>query len=369
MHPKIERSPDTGPSAKFRHDADAETLEVAGETTKPSLGPARFRKFLKIAALGGVAVVVVVGLVLYWRYQDRHPSTSDAYVNAHVVRIAAEVTGRIASVPVADHQHVERGQVLLTIDAEPFRVAADGAKARLDLAQRKMEAAAAAVDQAKATVDQRQARLNDVDATTRRTLELVARGTLPEADADNARAALEEARAGLAAASAAREVAERERATAAAGVRAAQVDVDRSLLDLRHTTIEAPVPGVLGEIQVRPGNMIAEGQALFPLVEDHSFWIDANYKETDLARIRSGQPATVSLDIYPDRDFQGVVESVSPASGVAFSLLPPENATGNWVKVTQRFPVKIRLTDEDPSHPFRIGASTEVTIDTTADHE
>jgi membrane fusion protein, multidrug efflux system len=116
---------------------------------------------------------------------------------------------------------------------------------------------------------------------------------------------------------------------------------------------------------VRQGDVVAKDQALFPLVEDKSFWVDANFKETDLTRIRAGQSAVIQLDMYPGLTLHGVVGSISPASGTAFSLLPPENATGNWVKVTQRFPVKVLITDQDPARPLRIGASAEVTVDTT----
>ena len=151
-----------------------------------------------------------------------------------------------------------------------------------------------------------------------------------------------------------------------ARIRAAEAAVAKAELDLAHARITAPAAGLLGEIEIRPGSFAAAGQNLLPLVESGSFWVDANYKESDLALIRPGQPATVTVDMYPDRTFAGVVQSVSPASGVAFSLLPPENATGNWVKVTQRFPVKVVITDTDPAHPLRIGASSQVTIDTTA---
>jgi membrane fusion protein (multidrug efflux system) len=152
---------------------------------------------------------------------------------------------------------------------------------------------------------------------------------------------------------------------AAARIDVARAALDRARLNLSYTRITAPVSGILGKIQVRPGDVVQSGQQLFPLVDDKTYWIDANYKETDLERIRSGQTATISMDMYPDETFHGVVESVSPASGAAFSLLPPENATGNWVKVTQRFPVRVRVTGSNADAPLRIGASCSVTIDTT----
>ena len=358
-----------GRDSDVRDEAGPAASQTTRETSEPAPKGPRRRSFLKFAVVGGGILVIVVGLLLYWRYEDLHPTTSDAYVHGHVVHVAPEVAGRVVAVRVADNQHVERGDTLLEIDPRPFRIAVDRAQARLDLARQAKEAAVAAMDKAKATVAQVQARFGDVEANSRRTLKLVADGTLSKERGDDAQAALAEARANLAAVSAAHKMAARQKAKAVAAVRAAQSDVDQSLLDLSYTTIKAPDSGVLGEIHVRPGNMVSIGESLFPLVEDRSFWVHANYKETDLHRIRPGQPATITLDIYPNQEFRGTVGSVSPASGVAFSLLPPENATGNWVKVTQRFPVKILMSEEDPSHPFRIGASAEVTIDVTADHD
>jgi membrane fusion protein (multidrug efflux system) len=198
---------------------------------------------------------------------------------------------------------------------------------------------------------------------------LVGKGTLPAAKGDDARATLEEAQAALAEARAHLEQARQDLGSSGehnARIRAAEAVVARAKLDLSHTRITAPALGVLGEVDIRAGTFVEAGEHLFPLVENHSFWVDANFKETDLARIHPGQPAMVTVDMYPDKTFTGVVRSASPASGVAFSLLPPENATGNWVKITQRFPVRVAITDPDPARPLRIGASSEVTVDTTA---
>jgi membrane fusion protein (multidrug efflux system) len=130
--------------------------------------------------------------------------------------------------------------------------------------------------------------------------------------------------------------------------------------------VYAPANGRVSEIEIRPGTVVTKDIPLFALVENRGWWVEANFKETDLVRIRPGQPATIAMDMYPGKTFQGTVSQLSPASGIAFSLLPPENATGNWVKITQRFPVKVTIKAPPDDRPLRIGASSTVTIDTTS---
>jgi membrane fusion protein (multidrug efflux system) len=148
-------------------------------------------------------------------------------------------------------------------------------------------------------------------------------------------------------------------------VEEAQVNVQRAQQELDAATLKAPVDGVLGKVSIRPGSVARPGQALFPIIDTSRWWVDANFKETDLARIKAGQKASIYLDIYPDRAFSGEVEALSPVSTTAFSLLPPENATGSWIKLTQRFPVRISLIARPDDPPMRIGASASVTVDTT----
>jgi membrane fusion protein (multidrug efflux system) len=139
--------------------------------------------------------------------------------------------------------------------------------------------------------------------------------------------------------------------------------LNQAQLDLKYCRIYAPADGIVDEVSLRPGTFVSKGRDALALVENDEVWVDANFKETDLMRIQPGQSATVKVDLLPDKVFHGKVQSLSPASGTAFSLLPPENATGNWVKVTQRFPVRIRIIDPTPQ--LRLGASSEVSIDAT----
>lgn len=152
---------------------------------------------------------------------------------------------------------------------------------------------------------------------------------------------------------------------AKANVEQAQAGVERAQLELDYATIKAPVDGIVGKIAASPGAIARAGVPLFPLVDTSKWWVDANFKETDLPRIEPGQKATISLDLFPSHELSGEVEAISPASVSAFSLLPSENATGSWVKVTQRFPVRIRLNSKSGDPEMRVGASASVTIDTT----
>ncbi|WP_309567488.1 HlyD family secretion protein [Coxiella-like endosymbiont] len=153
-----------------------------------------------------------------------------------------------------------------------------------------------------------------------------------------------------------------------AQLRLAKAAIKKSRLDLEYTHVVAPADGFIANFSLRRGDNVNSYQVLFALIEDKVWWATANFKETQLENIRSGQSATIKIDMYPDQVFLGHVVSISEDSGTSFSLLPPENTSGNWVKVTQRFPVKILITDQKPNYPLRLGASSTVTIDTTTVH-
>lgn len=305
------------------------------------------------------------GLYAFWRHERAYPGTSDAYITAHVVRIEPQIGGRVVKLPVSDHQPVNQGQLLMEIDDRPYRLAVQQAQAELALARQQKLAADAAASAADAAVSRRQAQLDNARDAYARDTRLLAKQVMSQAKADSDHDKLREAEAEFHAVQADYQQSLREQGEAGARIDVARVALDRARLNLSYTRINAPASGTLGKLRVRPGDVVQAGEQLFPLVEDQTFWVDANFKETDLERIRAGQPATIRVDMYPDKTFHGVVESLSPASGVAFSLLPPENATGNWVKVTQRFPVRVRVVRTPGDPPLRIGASCAVTIDTT----
>ena len=316
-----------------------------------------------------IAIIVFSSLIaggyVWWRHLQRYPATSDAYIGAHVVRIAPRIGGKVTELTVTDHAQVAKGQLLLLIDPEPYDIAVRRAEANVALADQGQAGAQAAVDAARAEVREREAGYEDALRNNQRMQELLKHKSVAQAQADNTRYKLREATAALDDARSGLQQAVRALGEAGARVRVAGAALSEARLDLSYTRVTAPVSGVLGTLDVRPGDVVTAGQQLFPLVDKSTIWVDANYKETDLNRIRTGQSATISVDMYPGKLFHGHVESVSPASSVAFSLLPPENATGNWVKVTQRFPVRIHIDNPDPATPLRMGASSTVTIDTT----
>ena len=319
--------------------------------------------------LAGVAVVIFGAAFLYWHHALIYPSTDDAYVNANVVQVAPRVDGSVASVYVQDQQEVTRGQPLLALDPKPYELAVAQARAQLALARQDVGASQAAVAAADAEVRNAQVALDNADRSERRLAGLRKEGFVSAQASDNARAAADAARAQLSVAKAKREQALRNLGHAGARnerVRAAQSALAQAELNLSYTHVDAACDGHIANLTARPGNAVRAGGPLFALVCDRNFWIDANFKETQLARIRAGQSADITLDMYKDHHFKGRVIAVSGASGSAFSLLPPQNATGNWVKVTQRVPVRIAVVDTDPAYPLRVGTSAVVTVDTAS---
>jgi len=282
-----------------------------------------------------------------------------------VVRIAPQVGGKVVELPVTDDARVVMGQLLLVIDPESYEIAVKRAEANVTLTDQAQAGAQAAVDAAQAEVSEREAEHTDAVRSNERMQDLLKRKSVAPAQAESARYKLRETKAVLDKARSVLHQTVRKLGEAGARVRVAEAALAEARLNLSHTRITAPVSGVLGTVDIRPGDVVTAGQQLFPLVDDSAVWVDANYKETDLHRIRIGQPASISVDMYPGKTFHGRVESVGPASSVAFSLLPPENATGNWVKVTQRFPVRVRIYKPNTTTPLRVGASSTVTIDTT----
>jgi membrane fusion protein (multidrug efflux system) len=320
------------------------------------------------ATVAGV-VLVSGGFYAYHIYDARYPSTDNAYVTANVVHVAPQVSGRVLQVAVHNQQYIHAGDRLYKIDPKPFQLALDHAQAHLQQTRQDVAHDAAAVVSAEAEVKRLEVLLQNATSRAKRSNELkssnyVSQQTAEDAEADMlaARAALKVARARLNEA--------REQLGLPGNdnqaVREAKAELDEAQLQLDNTELAASCDGRIAQLTLQPGDAVQSGQSNFVLICDHQFWIGANFKETELERIRPGQPVAISLDMYPGVDFKGKVESINGASGVAFSLLPPQNATGNWVKITQRVPVKIHVETLDPEHPLLVGTSAQVRVDTTA---
>jgi len=319
------------------------------------------------------ATVVSVGLISggfygYHLYSARYPSTDNAYVTADVIHVAPQVSGQVVHVAMQDQQYVHKNDLLYQIDPQPFQLALARAQAKLEQARRDVTIDAAAVISAEAEVQRLEVLLQNATSRAKRSDELksnnyVSQQTAEDAEADKlataaalkvAKAKLNEARQQLGQAGDNNEA-----------VREAKAELDEAQLQLDQTQLTAGCDGRIAQFTLQPGDAVQSGQSNFVLICDHQFWIDANFKETELARIRAEQPVEIKLDMYPGIAFSGKVESINGASGVAFSLLPPQNASGNWVKITQRVPVKIRVESKDPDHPLLVGTSAQVRVDTT----
>ncbi len=320
-----------------------------------------------------LATLIILGS-LYWHHKKLFPSTDNAYVNAKVIHIASEISGPVIEVNprIHDHAHVYKGEPLFNIDPRPFQIAHTKAETDLALARQQMQIDDKTVEAAEAKVSQAAAELHNTHAQTQRVLTLTQQKILPLSQRDDAIARLKIAKATL--------IASKTTLAKAIAIRGALNDQNEHLkaatamlakrsLDLQHTHVVAPASGDLANFHLRVGDMVTSYQPLFALIEDHSQWIDANFKEAELTHIQPNERATITLDMYPGIHFKGQVQSISPSSGTSFSLFPPENATGNWVKVTQRFPVKIRIVSEETRYPLRLGASSRVVIDTTHHNE
>ena len=341
------------------------SAEVESARSRPPARPA-VRKLVKWGIAAAVLLAVIVGGVIYWSESKGSVSTENAYVNANRIDIAPQVAGPIVAVHVRDQQHLDKGALLVEIDPRPYQIAVDAAQAQLEIAYQTTSQESAAVAAARAQVSQRQAELRNAQSNERRVRDLIERKLISQqsaeamiTEAETAQAAVHAADANLQQAqSALGEVGKRN-----ATVRAAVAKLDQAKLDLEHTRIFAPSSGWLANFGLRPGSTVQVGFTLFAIISDEEYWVDANFKETELDRIRAGQQATIRVDMYRDHEFRGVVESLSVGSGAAFSLLPAQNATGNWVKVTQRVPVRIRVIDPDPKHPLRIGTTATVRVE------
>ena len=317
----------------------------------------------KVAASLLVALILI-GIATYFMLTMNQRSTENAYINADVVEVAAQVPGRVIAVHVVDNQQVHKGDPLFDIDPEPYRIAL--ARAQADLAQAMQSAREdnAEVAASRAQVEQTSVDLGNARANYTRARELVARHFLTQQAADNAQtkvealqAALNEAKAKLKKALSAPEQPDER-----GDVLKAKADVAQASLNLSYTHVVAEQDGEITNFSLTPGTLVAVGRPLFALIATNSFHIDANFKETQLSGIHPGQPVDIDIDMYPDHRFHGTVESLSGGTGTAFSLLPPQNATGNWVKIAQRVPVRIKLDSLDPDYPLRIGATATVTV-------
>jgi len=318
----------------------------------------------------GPALVLGAGGWLYLT-SGRYASTDNAYVQADRVTIAPQVGGRVVEVAVRENEAVHKGDVLFRIDAEPLQIAAARMQAQVESVQSLLGAARSGYSAAQADVRSAAADLDYKKQQFQRLKELRARGLVAQQALDDAANNLAAARAKQDSNNAALSKAQNMLGglpsapdEQLAGYKLALAQLAQAKLDLEHATVRAPIDGTIGKTTLQPGDFLGVGQAAMPLVAN-TLWVDANFKETDLTHVVVGQPASIEVDTFPGRKWQARVASISPASGSEFSLLPAQNATGNWVKIVQRIPV--RLAIEAPQQDgliLRAGMSAVVDIDT-----
>ncbi|MCW5622319.1 MAG: HlyD family secretion protein [Burkholderiales bacterium] len=329
------------------------------------------RRMLRFAALVGVPlVVVVVGLYFYAR-GGRVQETENAYVKANIVAISAAITGRVIEVHVADNEAVKAGTVLFRLDPEPFQIAAAGARAQMEVVRTDVDSLRA---QYRATLLER-AEVEEQIAFLTRQLErqemLKARGMARADVYDEAKHNLTMAQRRL---QSLQEQTNRVVASLGGDPQLtperhprhveARALYDAAMLDVSRTQIKAPVDGVVSNMKLQIGEYVDRGKAVFSLIESGPLWVEANFKETQLTHMREGQRAVVVADAYPDVKWPALVETIAPATGAEFAVLPPQNATGNWVKVVQRIPVRIQVQQPPGQPPLRAGMTVTVSVDT-----
>ncbi len=339
--------------------------------------PRKARRWYR-TGLARIGLMVVLPLVVvltgtwFFLASERYVSTDDAYVEADKVAISSDVSGRVMAVLVHDNEAVRAGQVLIRLDDRPFRIAVEKAQAALASARLQVEGMRANYREKQAELQAAQDTLAYQQREFARQQQLRAGNLVSQAQLDQARNALDTARQQVASA-------QQSEANVLADlggnpdiptdqhplVAKAQAQLDQAKLDLSHTVIAAPANGIVTKVDQLPvGDYLTLSNPAFMLVETDNLWVEANFKETELTHVAPGQAAAVSVDTYPDADFAGRVASITPATGVEFSALPPQNATGNWVKVVQRLPVRIAIEHPDPAKPLWPGMSVTVSVDT-----
>ena len=370
--------PTTTTDPKLRQESFLQ--EEDARRTNGAAPPSRKRKPLLILTF----VIIIGGIVglIAWLFGRGYQSTDDAFIDGHIIQVSPRISAEVVAVHFTDNQEVAKGQLLVELDARDYQVALEKARAQLTQAQAQVAQAQAQATQADAQVAQAQAQVGQQSAQSDiaginfdRNASLYQQDlrAVAKQDVDTTKATLAAAeatvaagRANVQAAQASALASQSQVGSAQAAVVVAQAEVDNALLQLSYTRITAAEAGCITRKTVEVGNYITAGQTLFSIVQ-HDVWVTANFKETQLDKMRRGQPVRIRVDAYPDRDLKAHVDSFQLGSGSRFSLLPSENATGNYVKVVQRVPIKI-VFDEPLDVLLRLapGMSVEPRVDVSA---
>ena len=326
------------------------------------------RRWGRLALMLVVPLAIVIGGAIYWLGLQGKVSTDDAYVKQDKVSISAEVGGKIDQVYVKNGDHVNAGALLYRIDPQPFQIQLDQATAAIAEAQANVTALANAAPLSGADAAKAREDISFAQSNFQRQQELWKQGFTTKAAYDAAKHAVEQGQAELQAAQASEAEAKAKLAHGAAipgenpQIAAAKAQAEAARLNLSRTVVRAPMAGeVAGAERLLPGQLVVQNVPMMTLVGIHGAYVEANYKETQLADMRVGQPAEIEFDAYPDMKLKGHVAAIGAGTGSEFSVLPAQNATGNWVKVTQRVPVRIAI-DSKSDRKLIAGLTTHVTV-------
>ncbi len=318
----------------------------------------------------GPLAIAAAGVYLY-ASGGRYIDTENAYVKSDKIAISADVSGRVDLVVVTENENVGAGRVLFRLDDERFRIALAHKEALVDGARREIEALRARHRQKLAELEMAKGDVDYYRRELERSEDLAEKGHVPRSRLDKTRRDMLMARQRV-------EAIHQDIAGVLASlggdpaipvrqhprVMQAMAERDRAALDLRHATVLAPRSGVVSNLELQVGEWVSAGQPVFSMVVADAAWVEANLKETDLTHVRNGQRARVRIDAYPGQLWQATVIGISPATGAEFAILPPQNSSGNWVKVVQRVPVRLALDPRPEAPPLRAGMSASVEIDT-----
>jgi len=328
------------------------------------------RRAVRRVLLVGVPLLAAVIAGALYLLGGRYEDTENAYVQASMTQVAPDVSGRVTEIDVTENQPVKAGDVLLRIDPEPYQLALDRAEAELGNARNDIETLKAQYREQQAQIDLARTDADFAQRELARQEKLAKRGLTSPSDLDRYRNQRDHAVQHVHALEA-----ELSRIRASLGgnpdiavtddpkYRDAKAARDQAALDLAHTAVRAPLDGIASKVP-DPGTYAAAGKPLLSVVEADHTWVEANFKETQLTHMAPGQDVEVTIDAYPGRTWHGHVQSIAQATGSEFSVLPPQNATGNWVKVVQRVPVRIALDAEPGQPPLRAGLSVSASVDT-----
>lgn len=335
---------------------------------------ARRRSAIRLVLLVVVPVAAILVGSYYWLQSTRYVTTENAYVKAHHLAISSDIDGRALRVHVQENDHVKRGDLLIELDPEQFRIDLARAEAELGSIRNTLAALRAEYRAAQAELAEADEEIRYYRTVFERQKQLSRRGVASQAKYDEAERNLTLARqsAGtlkqriqqvLARLGGTYEGPEEYHPMYVEAV----ARRDQADLNLRRTRITAPAAGIVGHVTLQPGEYVEEGKAVIPLIASGDTWIEANLKETQLTHVSPGQTVRVEIDAYPDREWTAKVASISPSTGAELSVLPPQNASGNWVKVVQRVPVRIVIEPGNDDLPLRAGMTASVSIDTERD--